>query len=222
MNCDQAFESLTDPARRSRADLTEHLAACPRCRDMADALEPALDLFHDTLPAEHVHGGGQSADLSLQAPSDAHQHPAPAAVLQNAAWPEAPWRTESSQSRHLRRLTWPAAVGMASLLSLLAAILWLQLADDRFLAGTAVRQDCVRTTAPDAPPSAVVSGCVACHTLDKTISLIAADRHAQVRTTLARCVACHTSPTLPASELDTAEPAPGTANPLLLACEFGG
>ncbi len=42
MNCDQAFECLTDPELSSGSELRAHLDGCPRCRDMADILEPAL------------------------------------------------------------------------------------------------------------------------------------------------------------------------------------
>lgn len=42
MNCDQAFERLTDPAVGCDAELEAHLYGCPRCRDMSEILEPAL------------------------------------------------------------------------------------------------------------------------------------------------------------------------------------
>ena len=45
MNCDMAFEHLTDPNRRDRDELQRHLAACPRCRQMKETLEPAFDLL---------------------------------------------------------------------------------------------------------------------------------------------------------------------------------
>lgn len=47
MNCDQAFDCLTDPRRRETPELGRHLDQCPRCRTMRDTLEPALDLFDD-------------------------------------------------------------------------------------------------------------------------------------------------------------------------------
>lgn len=47
MNCDQAFDCLTDPRRRETPELGRHLEQCPRCRTMRDTLEPALDLFDD-------------------------------------------------------------------------------------------------------------------------------------------------------------------------------
>jgi len=42
MNCDQAFERLTDPQLNGDSELQDHLDRCPRCRDMAEILEPAL------------------------------------------------------------------------------------------------------------------------------------------------------------------------------------
>ncbi|MGE0609896.1 MAG: hypothetical protein AB7O62_22590 [Pirellulales bacterium] len=46
MNCDQAFDhlTLTVPPADGHA-LAQHLAGCPRCRSLAETLEPALELF---------------------------------------------------------------------------------------------------------------------------------------------------------------------------------
>ena len=55
MNCDQAFEALTDPGRRHDRELERHLDACPRCRQMQAVLEPALELFDEPLPASLAH-----------------------------------------------------------------------------------------------------------------------------------------------------------------------
>jgi len=43
MNCDQAFERLTDPAASTDAGLVRHLEQCARCRAMQQTLSPALD-----------------------------------------------------------------------------------------------------------------------------------------------------------------------------------
>lgn len=59
MNCDEAFEHLTDPARRERESLQWHLDMCPRCRQMRDVLEPALDLFLP--PDDDLDLGSQTA-----------------------------------------------------------------------------------------------------------------------------------------------------------------
>ena len=58
MNCDQAFDCLTDPARRHSARLEEHLAHCERCRQMHDTLEPALDMFDELVPEPDLSHGG--------------------------------------------------------------------------------------------------------------------------------------------------------------------
>ena len=58
MNCDQAFDCLTDPTRRHSAQLEEHLSRCERCRQMHDTLEPALDMFDELVPEPDLSGGG--------------------------------------------------------------------------------------------------------------------------------------------------------------------
>ncbi len=45
MNCDEAFEHLTDPNLRDHQELRWHLELCPRCRQMKEILDPALELF---------------------------------------------------------------------------------------------------------------------------------------------------------------------------------
>lgn len=45
MNCDEAFDRMTDPLRNRSAELQWHLDLCPRCRQMRDVLAPALDLL---------------------------------------------------------------------------------------------------------------------------------------------------------------------------------
>lgn len=43
MNCDKAFDLLTEPAAAASAALSAHLARCPRCRQMQQTLSPALE-----------------------------------------------------------------------------------------------------------------------------------------------------------------------------------
>jgi hypothetical protein len=52
MNCDDAFDALTDPAWADTTELAEHLLNCPRCRELKQVLEPALSLLCGDLPAE--------------------------------------------------------------------------------------------------------------------------------------------------------------------------
>ena len=53
MNCDEAFDALTDPAERDNSALKWHLEFCPRCREMQQVLAPALAMLA---------GEGESAD----------------------------------------------------------------------------------------------------------------------------------------------------------------
>lgn len=46
MNCDQAFDQLTNPWLKQRDPLERHLRECPRCRHMQETLEPALAFFN--------------------------------------------------------------------------------------------------------------------------------------------------------------------------------
>ena len=48
MNCDAAFDQLTAPNGRTDPALAQHLASCPRCRQMRDTLSPAFALFDAT------------------------------------------------------------------------------------------------------------------------------------------------------------------------------
>ncbi|GAB4152526.1 MAG: hypothetical protein Tsb009_28490 [Planctomycetaceae bacterium] len=45
MNCDQAFDAMTNATGSENAELQYHLEGCPRCREMREVLAPALDLF---------------------------------------------------------------------------------------------------------------------------------------------------------------------------------
>ena len=45
MNCDHAFDLMTDPVLDDSAELHGHLNVCPRCRQMYETLAPALGLF---------------------------------------------------------------------------------------------------------------------------------------------------------------------------------
>lgn len=45
MNCDEAFDALTDPSESNQSALNWHLEFCPRCREMREVLAPALAMF---------------------------------------------------------------------------------------------------------------------------------------------------------------------------------
>lgn len=54
MNCDEAFEALTDPAGGRREDLHWHLGLCARCRELRETLAPALASLTEL--TEHAQG----------------------------------------------------------------------------------------------------------------------------------------------------------------------
>jgi hypothetical protein len=62
MNCDDVFDALTDPALSDSAALDEHLAHCPRCRQMQQVLEPARTLLCGDLPTERGLSEGSSTE----------------------------------------------------------------------------------------------------------------------------------------------------------------
>src|SRR5262249_6617771 len=68
INCDQVFEILTrgpfpsgDP---NDAAVELHLLACHECRELAEALRPPVNLFHESMPfSQHVDLPGYSGAL---------------------------------------------------------------------------------------------------------------------------------------------------------------
>ena len=70
MNCDEAFDHLTDPVRRHSHELRRHIQACRRCRQMQQTLEPALALFDQTGQAD-PNTRMADGDVSPAADSDA-------------------------------------------------------------------------------------------------------------------------------------------------------
>ena len=70
MNCDQAFDVLTRgpfPSGDTGVDdaVERHLTACHECRQLAEALRPAVGIFHETMvEAESLSLPGYSGELS--------------------------------------------------------------------------------------------------------------------------------------------------------------
>lgn len=63
MNCDQAFEHLTDRALRTGPELQAHLADCARCRNLLDVFGPAIELFDGPPPVESSRSSESVATL---------------------------------------------------------------------------------------------------------------------------------------------------------------
>jgi hypothetical protein len=108
MNCDQAFDSLTDPLRRNSDELRQHLQACPRCRQMEETLQPALELFGAV--------AGESADSEesgSKPPWDSVPSPQAVQVAQSTAQELASRVSPSHTSRQAR---WKQALALAAVL----------------------------------------------------------------------------------------------------------
>uniref|UniRef100_A0A7C2P0D6 Zinc-finger domain-containing protein n=1 Tax=Schlesneria paludicola TaxID=360056 RepID=A0A7C2P0D6_9PLAN len=69
MNCDHAFELITDPVGSGSPTLQRHLERCPRCRQMQQTLAPALDWLMAAEPALSPGSSsrGEAPFLSAQA-----------------------------------------------------------------------------------------------------------------------------------------------------------
>ena len=162
MNCDQAFDALTDPERRHDRELERHFDDCPRCRQMRAVLEPALALFDEPLPATAslpslaVQGPLLSAETVCLAE---HQ----AAVL----------RRRAAGGRFTRAGVIAALVGSAALFAMGAlTALGLGTAAERTVDSrppqpTAVAEQCLWSLQDREEESgsarAVVLSCVSCH-----------------------------------------------------------
>ncbi|MBI1310419.1 hypothetical protein GC176_03860 [bacterium] len=228
MNCDLAFDCLTDATRRDAPELAAHLATCPRCRDMADALEPALDLFGETMSAlsafdELALPIADDTEPLRRTSSIVDRRIAPTELPSDTAWPDAPWHTEARRRLQRRLVTWQILAGVAGLSCVLGALTFLQRSDQSPLLAQQRDQKCQRAELTTASASTVVAGCVACHTLEETLQLIATSRRQDAQETVTRCVACHV--TAPKTEQPLGAPLHASAesalpNRGLLACEF--
>ncbi len=54
MNCDTAFDLMTDAEGAASLALANHLAGCPRCRQMQETLAPALVFLSPQEPIQSV------------------------------------------------------------------------------------------------------------------------------------------------------------------------
>src|SRR5262245_17773193 len=104
MNCDTAFDLLTDSEGSRSLALARHLDDCPRCRQMRETLAPALEfLSSEDAPGKEFSGvieSGRSAVrkpiVTVEALAVARQ--AAADLMKRAASPRAFWRQFARRS----------------------------------------------------------------------------------------------------------------------------
>ena len=181
MNCDQAFDSLTTPAGRLDLGLQDHLSQCPRCRDLADMLGVAIDLFEDAAESPRT-AEFASSESGIVRPATASQ----------------PWLRKTR-----RRAIRQDASRIATFLILVAvfSVGIVQLghgdAGNRELVSVVLPENCLRDSgemSDSKQPHAsntLIAGCVACHLDSETSASLQPVQQGHAVQFVQNCVACH-------------------------------
>lgn len=185
MNCDDAFDALTDPQRRGDSELQQHLARCARCRQMEETLSPALHLF------EVDQAEGEPSQYGAAVPSAAPESAAPHALQS---------RSRNVARRGIRRSAGrPASRTRSHLLAVaVTAVLVLGIASSWKSPNSGITplprlasqiEDCswlrpetIGARARETAAAHVVAGCVTCHL---------AEGGSAARVQMLACVQCH-------------------------------
>lgn len=127
MNCEQVFDFLTRgpfPSGAGNDDQVEaHLARCHECRQLAEALRPATDLLHESLPEESTRDlPGYTGTLQQQPASGL---PAAVALMLEDQVPMVQPRIAYPRKSELRRAsTSPWAAFLVCTLALPLLMFW--------------------------------------------------------------------------------------------------
>lgn len=215
LTCDQTFDCLTDPIHRHSESVELHLDSCPRCRDMADALEPALDLFEESGDIETWQLPLSSGEPELEeqlrrAPTDAAPRP---------------WSREHTRRTRTGNDGLTVAIFLVLVSTMAAALVNVGKDDDSAPAVTIqLPPNCQRTEATESDADNVVSGCVACHLkIESLASMEPMQRH-NATALVQRCVQCHLDITMHMADTEVAISAPDDSSGphgLLGHCLFG-
>jgi hypothetical protein len=158
MNCDQAFELMTDPVGSGSPALQRHLERCPRCREMQQTLSPALDwmMASEPAPMAGASSHGESPFLTAQAVLVAEQAARSLPKCRRQNWGVA-----------MRR---GAAMAVVAALGVLFGALLLEpKSPERPATPVGTLTACLwdqrqlLDQLPDASPRGVVVSCVTCH-----------------------------------------------------------
>jgi len=213
LTCDQIFDCLTDPIHRHNESVEQHLDACPRCRDMADALEPALDLFDEVetwqLPMASGEYGLEEQPRVERAPTGAAPRP---------------WARGYKRPTRIHNDGLTIAVFLV-LVSTMAAALVNVGRDDESVPAVAIQlpPNCQRTEATKSEADNVVAGCVACHLKMAALADMEPMQRQHAQTLVNRCVECHLEIAMHTTDSDVAivDAGNGSESRLLASCLFG-
>jgi hypothetical protein len=178
MNCDEAFEALTDVERCNSRDLRWHLDMCPRCRQMREVLSPALDLLRgsDAKAADVGQSEDTRTDLSSASETRLLTPEVVRLAEQTARELAAATPVRTTKPRRLHLAGWKIAVALVGSLVVALSLLTWDEPDDR---------------AVNSPPT-VTPASAGCTWLD---AIENAERRRQTssnaRILALSCVACH-------------------------------
>lgn len=181
MNCDQAFDALTSLEASQDEPLARHLDTCPRCRDMADVLSPALEMFAPVSKDHESLGEIPTGSELLPQPS----HP-------SRDWADtAPWQKNVRSARRARRdgLKIVGAVALIALLTVAFASIG---RDDpqSGLVNSLAAAECLRESPKEMAPEKAVAACVSCH-LQLTEKQLNQPAQGKAERVIVSCVDCH-------------------------------
>jgi len=125
MNCDQVFEVLTRGPFPTGADsddaVEHHLRCCHECRELAEALQPAVELMHEAIAPEHASGlpeySGVLASRQREVATAEAERPTPLRVRRLA-------RSESAQRRPSALVSFAQFAAALVLLAALGSLVW--------------------------------------------------------------------------------------------------
>lgn len=195
MNCDQAFDCLTDPVQRSGDDLRRHLRSCPRCRDLADALEPALELFGASDPART---SGESGLKEIDWFELAQRHDDATRDRPSNQSKSAPLERSLAQARVDERRAQREGVRIALALIFIGVITaavahWGRDSSSPLGRVAAFDTDsCLRLRIDEGhEPAPTLAACLACHLDEAEAQKLGHESCEKIQRVLQSCVVCH-------------------------------
>lgn len=194
MNCDRAFDLITSPSDRDDSELKRHLQGCPRCRDLAEMLEPALHMLDDARPGAAYGSESDMGYWSSDCLDDEHNsQPKKSSHRSRYDTPEY-WQAVEAQQR---RRGYQEGLKVAAIL-LLVAVFSAGIAHIGRDTSTPLAQvaaisteACLRRDTDGRQSAPVLAACVACHLDEQENAKLAEDSHVRVRQLVQRCVTCH-------------------------------
>jgi len=185
MNCDDAFECLTDPTRQDCDELKWHLDLCSRCRQMKEVLAPALQLFSPSPGDDFGRTSPADSGLDLEQTPEPASRPLPVeSILLAERTAEQLARQRENPQGNVRRNT-----GLGTLVRLTAVFL---LGAAVTFAGITWKTRRERPSAAEAPYSK--DG--ACLWLNRDAEPVRTERPTDARHVVLSCNDCHLRHTL--------------------------